>query len=222
MVIWWRTAARPGASNRSVRTVTFALALSLIGAPAPAEPPPAPKASPRGAGLAAARKEPQPIAQAPAPPKTTAYLDVGCRWTRGQLTVADVTPGRFAAPTAIKRYTGRFEARVTSRGKLLDALRFDFPLLGDADSGNQAELAETLKKNLSTQTRVRVPLPDGADKVVLVDLHGGATVEVPLGSLTSGSEPRAAGSGLPPPGGAPAKAKGASARDAGGGAPRPR
>src|SRR5690349_15094189 len=105
------TGAPGGASNHAVRHVTLALALSLIGAAARADPPAhvAAAATKAGAPTSPPAKQParaEPPRQAP-PPKTIDYLDVGCRWSRGALTVTDVTAGRFPTPTAIRRFTGR-------------------------------------------------------------------------------------------------------------------
>jgi hypothetical protein len=116
------------------------------------------------------------------PPLTTGYLDVTVRWQRGRVTVERVEAGRFDKPTAIKRWTGRFEARARAGKRILDAVRFDFPLLGDADSGNQGALADKLKENTVATAKVRVPLPDGADAVEVADRHGGPAVPVPLPS----------------------------------------
>ena len=116
----------------------------------------------------------------PKPPLATAFVDVTCRWQKGRLTIERVERGSFPTPTVTKRFLGRFEARVRGQGKPLDATRFDFPLLADADSGVRGDLDAELKANLSTTTRIRVPLPDGADEVLIVDLHGGAAVPVPL------------------------------------------
>ncbi|MSP59611.1 MAG: hypothetical protein EXR72_04575 [Myxococcales bacterium] len=114
------------------------------------------------------------------PAATTAYLDVSLRYQRGRVSVERVTRGAFPSPTVLKRYVGRFEARVSARGRQVDAVRFDFPLLGDADAGNQGPLAERVKANVVTTARVRVPLPDGADQVAVLDSKGGPPIPVPL------------------------------------------
>ncbi len=114
------------------------------------------------------------------PPAVTAWADLAVRWTRGKLTVEKVERGTFERPTVMKRFVGRFEARVVRAGHTVDSVRFDFPLLADADAGNQEDIARRMQANVATSTRVRVPLPDGADAIVLVDTHGGLPVRVPL------------------------------------------
>jgi hypothetical protein len=130
----------------------------------------------------AARSEPRPpAAAAPAtPPPASAWIDVTCRWANGRLTVEKVERGAFDRPTVTRRFVGRFEARVSGRGRLLDVVRFDFPLLADADAGVQRALDEKMKAHVTTTARVRVPLPDGADAVAIADSHGGRPVPVPL------------------------------------------
>lgn len=117
------------------------------------------------------------VASAEPPRLTTRYLDVSLKWSRGKITVEKVEAGRFDKPTALKRYLGRFEARATAKGKPVDSVRFDFPLLGDADVGEQRDMDRRLKANLSTVTKVRVPV-DGADAVTIADTHDPKSVNV--------------------------------------------
>jgi hypothetical protein len=135
------------------------------------------------AACAAASAEPRPdppesTTRGESPRAVSDYADLTLRWERGKLTVEKVEAGRFARPTVMKRYTGRFEARATRGGKTLDAVRFDFPLLGDADSGERKDLDDQLKAHLSTVARVRLPLPDGADGIAIADTHGSAVLRL--------------------------------------------
>jgi hypothetical protein len=133
-------------------------------------------------------------------------VDLALRYASGAVTVTSATRGRFDKPTRLPRWTGRFEARTLGRGaKELDRFRFDFPLLGDADPGNQAGLADELKKNTVATTQVRVPLPDGAAELQIVDRHGGPPIKVALPSA---------------PARAPEATEEPPRRDGGAGAPR--
>jgi hypothetical protein len=147
-----------------------ALLIALGSALAHADPPPA--AAP-------------PVAATKRAPPATGYVDLALRWARGRITVEKVERGAFDHPTDVRRYMGRFEARVSRRGRAVDNVRFDFPLLGDADAGVQGALNDKMKENLVTVTRVRVPLVDGADTVTLADTRGGREVRVALPAVTA-------------------------------------
>lgn len=139
------------------------------------------------------------------PPLVREYADLTLRYASGAVTVTDAARGRYDKPTRVVHWTGRFEARPLGRGaKELDRFRFDFPLLGDADPGSQAELADELKKNTVTTTKVRVPLPDGTTELTIADRHGGPSIRV---ALPTAPAEKAASAAAPP-------------RDAGAGAPR--
>jgi hypothetical protein len=114
----------------------------------------------------------------PKAPRTTAptvaYLDVDLRWSRGELTILGVRPGRFAHPTALPLWHGRFVAIVERKKATLVELSFDFPLLADAESeGDETPearvLAQRIRKGVTSTTTMRVPLPDGADAVTIWD-----------------------------------------------------
>lgn len=136
---------------------------------------------------------------APTPPLATSYLDLTIKYTKGTLSIVSASRVRYPSPTVTRRFTGRFEARSTARGKPLDTFRFDLPLLADADAGNEPALADKLKANLVTTGRVRVPLPDGADALTIVDSHGGAPLPVALPRESATSPPDAGADGPPPP-----------------------
>lgn len=161
------------------RPILLTLALAL---PVSAEPPKPPAVT---------------LIAAPKPPSASAYVDVSLRWREGKVSIDGVQRGAFPSPTVTKRFLGRFEARVSGRGKPLDAVRFDFPLLGDADAGVRGDLDAGMKAHLSTATRVRVPLPEGAEAVTIVDLHGGPPLSVPLAGASAAARAPAASSARP-------------------------
>jgi hypothetical protein len=101
------------------------------------------------------------------------YADVDLKWEKGAVTVQRVRPGRFAKPTAIRRYRGRFTA-IVARGKTnLVELQFDFPLLAAAESDDVTtearQVAARLRDGVTSTTTIRVPFPDGADTIVIYD-----------------------------------------------------
>jgi hypothetical protein len=119
------------------------------------------------------------------------YADLTLDYAAGRVKVTEVKRGRFAKPTALERFRGRFEARALRRSgkggkteEVLERVQFDFPLLADAEapdvSDEQRVLAERLRAGVSARTRVRVPLPDGAEAVAIVDLKTATTAYAEL------------------------------------------
>ena len=127
------------------------------------------------------------------PPAASAYADLELRWSAGVLTLEHLTLGRFPAPVPLRRYVGRFEAEVRGHGAVLETLRFDLPLLGEADAGVEEKLAEAMRAKLTTMGSVRVPLPEGAETIRIRDrrARSGAppALEVPLSGPARPSEP---------------------------------
>src|SRR5689334_6811761 len=101
------------------------------------------------------------------------YADVDLKWEKGAVTVLKIKPGRFARPTTLRRYRGRFTAMVARGKTALVELQFDFPLLAQAESDDASpesrKIAERMREGLTTTTTVRVPLPDGADTLIIYD-----------------------------------------------------
>lgn len=112
------------------------------------------------------------------------FADVDLKWEKGAVTVQKIRPGRFGKPTTLRRYRGRFTA-VVARGKTsLVELQFDFPLLAQAESDDASpearKIAERMRDGLTSTTTVRVPLPDGADLLVIYDGMTMKETRVPL------------------------------------------
>jgi hypothetical protein len=131
------------------------------------------------------------------------YADVTVQVNRKQLSVIEVKPGRFEQPTALPRSRGRFVARALHGEKILEEVRLDLPLLADAETEDTAEadrrFAERLRQGVSVKARVRVPLPDGADAIVIVDTRGGRSARVSLATAPPPSpSPGAASTDSPP------------------------
>jgi hypothetical protein len=104
---------------------------------------------------------------------TARYADLELKFSRGQLSVIAVKLGRFDKPTALRRFRGRFEARVLAGKKIIEQVQFDFPLVGTAESPDISDenrlLAERLRAGVTTTASVRVPLPDGAEALEIYD-----------------------------------------------------
>jgi hypothetical protein len=122
-------------------------------------------------------------AQAPAP-LITSYADVDLRFDKGVVTVQRIRAGRFAKPTALPRFRGRFSAIVAKSKQNLAEVAFDFPLLQSAESDDATPearaLAERVRKGVTSTTTVRVPWPDNADTLLIYDASTQKAVTVPL------------------------------------------
>lgn len=112
----------------------------------------------------------------PQPLTTTEYLDVDVKLKDARLTVLSVKKGRFPIARQIKRFRGRFEARLYAAGLLLDVVRFDMPLTAAAESQDQPggtslgdRLGMGLAKGVSARITVRVPFSERVSRVVIHD-----------------------------------------------------
>ena len=112
----------------------------------------------------------------PQPLTTTEYLDVTVKLHDGKLSVAAVKKGRFPVARQIKRFRGRFEARLYAAGLLLDVVRFDLPLTAAAESQDRPagtslgdRLGMGLAKGVSARTTVRIPFSERVGRVVIHD-----------------------------------------------------
>jgi hypothetical protein len=127
-----------------------------------------------------------------APTMVTNYADVDVRYAGGEVTILKVRPGRYAKPTPLRRFRGRFTA-IAAKGKSsLAEVSFDFPLLAEAESDDATEesheLAEKLRKGVTSTTTVRVPLAPDADSVIVYDAMTQKTVKAPLNSTATAPE----------------------------------
>jgi hypothetical protein len=99
------------------------------------------------------------------------------RWDKGAVTILKVDRAPLPRRTHLQRFRGRFEARALGAGsadKVLDFVRFDFPLMAMADSADEmgeeaAELGARMRAHVTATTSVRVPLPPGATVVAVYD-----------------------------------------------------
>ena len=134
-------------------------------------------------------------AQVVAEPDRTApaaeYADVTTLLAGDSAAIAEVTRGRFARPTALLRYRGRFELRALRKGVVVEHVQFDFPLGAELDSDDftveARKLQEQLRKNLTARTRVRLPLPPGADAIAIYDARSRRTITFVLKAAPAGA-----------------------------------
>jgi hypothetical protein len=112
------------------------------------------------------------------------YADVDLRYARGEVSIVAVRPGRFARPTNLPRWRGRFLASVMKAKKTVADVGFDFPLVAPAESEDVTpdlrEAADRLRKGVTSTTTVRVPLPEGAEAISIWDSATKKTVTAPL------------------------------------------
>jgi hypothetical protein len=128
---------------------------------------------------------PSPLKAARTTAKTIAYADLELRFSNGVVSLVAVKKGRFAEPTALPLWRGRFIATVLKGKSALVELPFDFPLLADAespaDTTDEAHaLSLKLKKGVTATTSVRVPLDPGADQVSIWDSASRKTLVIPV------------------------------------------
>jgi hypothetical protein len=133
------------------------------------------------------------------------YLDVTLQVDAQKLQVVEVKPGQFEKPTQLQKYRGRFAVRALANGKLLEEVRVDLPLMAEAETDDASDearrFAERLRKNVSVKARVRVPLPDGTDTVLIVDDATGREARLtPTGQVwkAAPSPAPASAKGVPP------------------------
>lgn len=159
-----------------------------------------------GVVIAATPSAPKP----PAPDRTAPirdYADCLLRFDRQAVTIVRCARGRFAQPTSLIRFRGRFEARALGRDArrkqegaagavVLEFVRFDFPLLADAESPEDTsaeaqKVAAALRAGVSASTQVRVPLPEGTESIAVYDGRTKRTVRLDLtASAASEGAPR--------------------------------
>jgi hypothetical protein len=190
--------------------VTF----SPTGRAGDAEPAPAGDVRPGGRGTGAT-VPPKPAAPPPkrAVERVLEYADVDLRFADGAIEITAVRRARFAAPTEIPHFRGRYRV-AAARGKApLGATErdFDFPLLADAETDDQSAeavaIGRAIRRRAQATTTVRVPLLPEADQVVVTDPRTGRSVSRPLPPPPPLAPPTATTASAPaaPPAGAARK-----------------
>jgi hypothetical protein len=118
----------------------------------------------------------------PPPLETQEVLDVPLRFADGKVQLAG-RPARvdLGTPTRLPRFDGRFIARLyDGQRALLDVVRFDFPLLGDAyvPEGAPTSIMTQVSDNLSTRVVVRLPWDSQLDAIEITDQKTGKWIVV--------------------------------------------
>jgi hypothetical protein len=108
------------------------------------------------------------------------------RYERGVTSIIKVERVALASPQKMRRWRGRFEARAVAAGKTVDFVRFDFPLMAQAETPDDttveaAKVGQKLREHVTATTIVRVPLPAGATSVAVYDgaTKKSATADLP-------------------------------------------
>jgi hypothetical protein len=119
------------------------------------------------------------------------------KYDRGAIRILRVERIPLASPERMRRWRGRFEARAVAAGKTLDFVRFDFPLMAEAEAPEDAtieakQLGQKLREHVTATTLVRTPLPAGATSVAIYDTvtKKSATADLPQAAAGDGSTKR--------------------------------
>jgi hypothetical protein len=104
--------------------------------------------------------------------RETARLTV--RWHAGAATILHVERRTLASPARFPRWRGRFEARALAADKPIELVRFDFPLMAEAEAPDDAtaaakRLGKKLRDGVTATTYVELPLPAHASAVAIYD-----------------------------------------------------
>lgn len=97
------------------------------------------------------------------------------KYDHGTVTILRVERQPLASPERMRRWRGRFEARaVAAGGKTLDFVRFDFPLMAQAEAPEDVtedakKVGKNLRDHVTATSIVRAPLPAGATSVAIYD-----------------------------------------------------
>ena len=127
----------------------------------------------------------------PPPLTTVEYIDLRLRLANGRLAVQQVRKGafhRFKA-TTLPRFGGKFAVNLYRGKRLLDLVRFNFPLTGGLThaplgmrGGMGTRFDVRLARGVSATVTVRVPWDRRIDRVT-VSGHGVTTVDIDLSTV---------------------------------------
>lgn len=97
------------------------------------------------------------------------------KYDHGSISILRVERQALASPQRMRRWRGRFEARaVAGGGKTVDFVRFDFPLMAQAEAPEDVtedakRVGQKLREHVTATTIVRAPLPPSATSVAIYD-----------------------------------------------------
>ena len=128
----------------------------------------------------------------------TARLTV--KYDHGALSILRVERQPLPSPQRMRRWRGRFEARaVGGGGKTVDFVRFDFPLMAQAEAPEDVtedarKVGQKLREHVTATAFVLAPLPPAATSVAIYDTVTKKTATAAL-PAPSAAPPAAAGAG---------------------------
>ncbi len=126
------------------------------------------------------------------------------KYDHGAVHILRVERQTLPSPERMRRWRGRFEARALGGGgKVLDLVRFDFPLMAAAESPDDTtadakQLGQKLREHVTATAIVRAPLPAGATAVAVYDSVTRKSVSADLPSRATPAS-RASPASPPPP-----------------------
>lgn len=124
-----------------------------------------------------------PTVEMTSPVQQTATLTV--RWQKGSAAILKVERRARIKPTRLPRWRGRFEARALAKGKPIEFVRFDFPLMAPAEAPDDTtaaarQVGRQLREHVSATTYVELALPPRASEVAIYDRVTRRQVVAPL------------------------------------------
>ena len=121
----------------------------------------------------------------PKPIYTKRVLNVELGFKSGRVSTRRLRLKKHKRKVKIPRFEGRFEARLYKKGKLIESLRFDFPLLGMAETftATGKRLWTRVTAGVKSRTAVRLPWDVEADRVVVWDRLRKRATKIPLALL---------------------------------------
>jgi hypothetical protein len=108
------------------------------------------------------------------------------KYDHGAVTIVRTERQTLPSPRRLPRWRGRFEARaVAADGKPLDFVRFDFPLMAQAEAPEDAtedakKLGRAIREHVTATTIVAVPVVPGTASVAIYDSVTKKSVSAPL------------------------------------------
>ncbi len=121
------------------------------------------------------------------------------KYDHGAISILRVERQTLPSPQRMRRWRGRFEARAIAGGKTIDFVRFDFPLMAQAEAPEDVtedakKVGQKLREHVTATTIVRVPLPAAASSVAIYDTVTKKTATAALPAPTA-APPAADGAG---------------------------
>jgi hypothetical protein len=110
----------------------------------------------------------------PPPLVTKEQIDFVFKFDKGAISVLSFERKMLALKTPTDRRVGRFAFELFIGSTLLERVRFDFPLLG---AGTPQE-EDALEGGLTTQTNVRIPWSERANRARILDRKTRNSVEI--------------------------------------------